>query len=158
MAERNPTRPLDKLGTTTFQTLLQSLVLGSDKLVLDLGAVRLITPAAMTQLAAMCYAWRQRGIRPILLINNEAVQRYLLRSQFVEAVHSVARFEPDLHQGFPSLYRHLSGTNPMLKPEDTRAPRVLVCRGPGAATPLNTVGPTRRHQLVQSHRRSGRRR
>jgi anti-sigma regulatory factor (Ser/Thr protein kinase) len=59
------------------------------------GLVRL-TPAALVQLAAACYALRQAGHPPVLRVDEAAVRRDLWRCGFVQVVHPVATLEPPL--------------------------------------------------------------
>ena len=59
------------------------------------GLVRL-TPTALVQLAAACYALRQAGRQPVLRVDEAAVRCYLWRCGFVQVVHPVTTLEPPL--------------------------------------------------------------
>jgi anti-sigma regulatory factor (Ser/Thr protein kinase) len=59
------------------------------------GLARL-TPTALVQLAAACYALRQAGRQPVLRVDEAAVRRYLWRCGFVQVVHPVITLEPPL--------------------------------------------------------------
>jgi anti-sigma regulatory factor (Ser/Thr protein kinase) len=59
------------------------------------GLVRL-TPAALVQLAAACYALRQAGCQPVLQVDEAAVRRDLWQCGFVQVVHPVTTLDPPL--------------------------------------------------------------
>lgn len=103
-----------KLDAITFETFLRDHPLSRLNPCLDLREYELITPAAMTQLAALCHALAKQGPKPTILLGNGEVDSYLLRSQFVEAVKSVARFDPEIGTLRSKMYERLRGTNPLL--------------------------------------------
>jgi hypothetical protein len=55
-----------------------------------------LTPAALVQLASMCYALRHAGHQPVLRADEAAVREYLWRCGFLAVVHPVATVEPPL--------------------------------------------------------------
>jgi anti-sigma regulatory factor (Ser/Thr protein kinase) len=55
-----------------------------------------LTPAALVQLAAACYALWQAGRQPVLRVDEAAVRRDLWRCGFVQVVHPVTTLEPPL--------------------------------------------------------------
>jgi hypothetical protein len=58
----------------------------------DLRGVKLITPAALVQLAAACHALTRDGRRPLITFGDSTVVSYLERAGFITAVRSAARF------------------------------------------------------------------
>ncbi len=104
---------ITKLDAVTFDTLLQEQdPFGSGDGKFDLTDIQLITPAAMTQLAAAAHALSADGLNPEIVIEQESVRTYLLRAGFIEILHPVARVEPPFSP-FMSFNR-LRGSNPML--------------------------------------------
>jgi anti-sigma regulatory factor (Ser/Thr protein kinase) len=55
-----------------------------------------LTPAALVQLAAACYALRHAGRQPVLRADEAAVRRDLWRCGFVQVVQPVTTLEPPL--------------------------------------------------------------
>jgi hypothetical protein len=55
-----------------------------------------LTPAALVQLASVCYALRQAGHQPVLRADEAAVREYLGQCGFLAVVHPVATLEPPL--------------------------------------------------------------
>jgi anti-sigma regulatory factor (Ser/Thr protein kinase) len=55
-----------------------------------------LTPAALVQLASVCYALRQAGHYPVLRADDAAVREYWWRCGFLAVVHPVATVEPPL--------------------------------------------------------------
>ncbi len=80
----------------------------------DLSGVKLITPGALVQLAAACYALSLDG-RPVqITVDNDDVRTYLVRSDFVSVVSAVAGFEPPIAELTYQVYRSYRGSNPLL--------------------------------------------
>jgi len=80
----------------------------------DLRGIRLITPAALVELAAACYALDRLGRRPVIIVDDNDVRSYLLRSSFVRAIEPVAHLRPLLPVSMARTYEGLLGTNPLL--------------------------------------------
>ena len=55
-----------------------------------------LTPAALVQLASLCYALQQAGHHPVLRADDAAVREYLWRCGFLAVVDPVAMVEPPL--------------------------------------------------------------
>ncbi|MDA8218081.1 MAG: hypothetical protein M0Z94_10750 [Dehalococcoidales bacterium] len=99
----------------TFDTLLKEQdPFGSTACRFDLTGVELITPCGLVQLAAACYALSSEGRRPIIVVNEDSVRTYLMRSGFVAVVEPVAQFTPPIPRIVSHFYDHLRGSNPML--------------------------------------------
>jgi hypothetical protein len=106
---------IKKLDSGSFDTLLgQQNPFGSQECIFDLRGIELITPAALVQLASACYALRQDGRHPVIMIDNESVRSYLMRCSFFKVVQPVAKIEPQAAMAISSLYDHLRHSNPML--------------------------------------------
>ena len=102
-----------KLDAVTFDELIaQQDPFGSPAAILDLRDFGFVTPAALVQLAALCYALEHRGRRPLIRIEDAAVRSYLQRAGFTTAVAGVASFDPPL--AGHSRLTLLRGTNPLL--------------------------------------------
>ena len=71
-----------------------------------------LTPAALVQLAAACYALRQAGHQPVLQVDEAAVRHDLWRCGFMQAVHPVTMLEPPLVLA-PGAHQELQ-TSPLL--------------------------------------------
>lgn len=114
MVIASPSRVIAKLDSITFDELLAAHRPFEDgETLFDLTGTRLITSAAITQLAAACYAVYAAGKRPTILVDDPSVRSYLARSGFVALVDPVAQMEPEF--GVTSLYQErLRGSNPML--------------------------------------------
>ena len=103
---------MEKLDSVSFDILLeQQRPFDSAHGLFDLSGIKLITPAAMVQLASACYALNQRGCRPVIKVDDVSVRSYLRRSAFLNVVQAVAQIEPQVPF---SPYDHRSGLNPML--------------------------------------------
>jgi hypothetical protein len=104
---------ITKLDSINFDVLLKhrNPFAGGDSQ-FDLRGVRLITAAALTQLAAAAFALHNQGMTPAILIDDDSVRTYLVRVGFADLVGQVASIEPP----FPvsGSYDFLHGTNPML--------------------------------------------
>ena len=104
---------ITKLDSVSFDTLLQEQdPFGSGKGKFDLKSVQLITPAALTQLAAAVHALSADGLHPEIAIEQESVRTYLLRAGFIEVIRAVAQVEPPFSGTMG--YDRLRGSNPML--------------------------------------------
>lgn len=82
--------------------------------IFDLSGVSLITPAALTQLAAACYSLNEIGHEPLIVVEEPSVRSYLRRAGFVHLLQDVARFEPEFHPYLIHSVENLRGTNPLL--------------------------------------------
>ena len=102
-----------KLDARTFDDLLreQNPFESADP-VFDLEQIRLVTPAAMVQLAAACHSLAQLGRAASLRIDDDGVRSYLVRAGFVDAIEDVATIIPPIASG--NLYRLRQGMSPML--------------------------------------------
>jgi hypothetical protein len=104
---------LTKLDSVTFDTLLANQDPLSGTGAVDLSGVRLITPAAMVQLAVLAHALDAQGKQCVITIDDESVRSYLGRAGFGSIVEErVAVFEPPLSGTYACEY--LRGSNPML--------------------------------------------
>jgi anti-sigma regulatory factor (Ser/Thr protein kinase) len=104
---------ITKLDSITFDNILQEQdPFGTKTGKFDLHDVQLITPAALTELAAAVHALARGGLHPEIIIEEESVRSYLLRAGFFQIVGAVAQIEPPLVPG--SWYDRLRGSNPML--------------------------------------------
>lgn len=86
---------------------------------LDMNGVRLVTPAALVQLAALCHALVQTGRRPTLLVDDFRVRGYLIRAGFVETLDPIAAFDPPF-LGLASAVRGPRGISSPLLIEVTK--------------------------------------
>lgn len=68
--------------------------------VFDLRGFRFITPAGLAQLAAACYAVGLAGRKPIIRTSDNTLLSYLARSEFLDVVGRIARFEPTYQEVF----------------------------------------------------------
>ncbi len=104
-----------KLDSVSFDALLQHENPFSGPFSrFDLSGISLITPAALVELAAACFALDKVCRRPVIIIDDHRVRSYLLRSNFVRVVESVAHFEPALAGPHARGYEGLRGMNPLL--------------------------------------------
>jgi anti-anti-sigma regulatory factor/anti-sigma regulatory factor (Ser/Thr protein kinase) len=106
---------IPKLDSVTFDTLLERHnPFSSIDCTFDLTGVEFIAPSAAVQLAAACHGLAREGRRPLIVVNDEAVRTYLMRSGFIQVVQPVARFQPRIPALRAHVYDHLQGSNPML--------------------------------------------
>lgn len=106
---------LTKLDSISFDRFFRAQnPFGGNGASFDLRGIRLITPAALVQLAAFCHAIYRAGRRPVVLTDDEAVRSYLMRSGFCTVVSEVARIEPEIEGLTAWRYQALRGSNPML--------------------------------------------
>ncbi len=105
----------NKLDSVSFDALLtrQDPFHGPDSR-FDLRGVRMITPAALVDLAAACYALDRGGRRPTIAVDDPEVRSYLLRSSFVAVVAPVAQLDPVAPGLIVDLNDTLRGSNPLL--------------------------------------------
>jgi hypothetical protein len=104
---------IEKLDSVTFDELIkQQNPFEQELSTLDLSDVRMITPAVLVQLAAICYALAKEGREVTIILGDASVGTYLARAGFVTAVEPVARIEPQFFTG--TSYERLRGTNPTL--------------------------------------------
>lgn len=109
------TKVIEKLDSITFDELLAGQRASDDgNSVFDLSGTRLITSAAITQLAAACYAANLAGERPRVLVDDSGVRSYLVRSGFVGLMEPVAEIEPGFRSRPLYGWEGLRGSNPML--------------------------------------------
>jgi anti-sigma regulatory factor (Ser/Thr protein kinase) len=80
----------------------------------DLSEVRLITPGALVPMTASCHALARDGRSPVIIVRDQGVRTYLLRSGFANAVKDIATFEPKYPRITANSLDALRGSNPML--------------------------------------------
>ena len=101
----------NKLDSISFDALLASRgPFWNPHAQFDLSGVRLITPAALVELAAACHAIADRGWLPTIVVDDSEVRSYLVRANFVSVVAPVARIEPTMAE----FSRGRRGSNPLL--------------------------------------------
>ncbi len=106
---------IDKLDSISFDDLLaRQNPFGGPCCTFDLSGVRLITPAALVQLAAACHALVRDGQSPTIVLDDKSVYTYLIRANFIRAVKEIARIEATSPEIIPKNVVYLSGSNPML--------------------------------------------
>lgn len=71
---------------------------------LDLRAVKFVTPAAVVELAALCFSLHEAGRQAEIVLGNSAVTSYLLRANFASVLGEVAKFNPGIR---PEYLRRL---------------------------------------------------
>lgn len=104
---------MKKLDSVTFdQWLPDQNPLHNLECKFDLSGIELITPSALVQLAAACYALSQKGCQPTIILDDYSVGTYLCRSGFVSLIKSIATIEPSYLAEIS--YEHARGSNPML--------------------------------------------
>jgi hypothetical protein len=94
-------KKIEKLDSVTFDQLLgeQAPFQGARPLC-DLRSVRLITPAALVQLAAGGHSLAQQGRSLLIKIEDESVRGYLTRCGFFGVVSSVATIDPSVNGSY----------------------------------------------------------
>lgn len=104
---------IEKLDAVSFDTFIAQIDPFKKNVdVFDLSGVKFISPAALVQLSATCYALKEKGRQLKIILNDPAVCSYLARAGFVSALKSLVKFEPqDIED---SIYNHLRGSNPLL--------------------------------------------
>ena len=105
---------LEKLDSKTFDDLLRhtgAFINGHTEPLFDLTGVKLITPAALVQLAAASHALAAEGKSAIIAVDDDDVRSYLVRTGFITAIDGAAEIRPYLP---PSGLLGLRGTNPLL--------------------------------------------
>ena len=80
----------------------------------DLSGITLITPGALASLAAACHALAGDRRKPVMIVHDQSVRKYLLRSGFIGAVEAVTSFEPRFPHISAPGYSALRGSNPLL--------------------------------------------
>lgn len=106
---------ISKLDAVAFDALLRTQdPFGASNPRFDLRGVKFITPSAMVQLAAACHALDQEGRRATISLHGLEVPSYLLRSNFVKVVQSVARFDPPYKANLLDTFDHLQGSKSVL--------------------------------------------
>lgn len=115
MALQSAGTSIRKLTSTTFDPFwaAQNPFCGQN-CTLDLRGVKLITPSALVQLAAGCYALAEANRYPTILIEDTSVRSYLHRADFMGAVEPVARFVPQPSRLLEVAYGHRRGGSEML--------------------------------------------
>src|SRR5437867_1127639 len=105
---------IEKLDSITFDQLLgYQNPFSTPNPRFDLTCVKFITPAALVQLAAACYALASRNRRAVIAVDDPAVRSYLMRAGFVSVVENVARFEPAYSSFALLIFNPLRGSNPL---------------------------------------------
>ncbi len=104
---------MDKLDSVTFDALMARLdPFKKDIDVFDLSGIKFISPSALVQLAAVCYALGAEGHKLKIISDDQSVCSYLARAGFVSILKSIVQFEPQNIED--SIYSHLRGSNPLL--------------------------------------------
>ena len=104
---------IEKLDSVSFDELIkQQNPFEQELSTLDLSGVRMITPAVVVQLVALCYALAKEGRELTIILDDVSVGTYLARAGFMAAVKPVARIEPPFFTG--TSYERLRGSNPTL--------------------------------------------
>jgi anti-sigma regulatory factor (Ser/Thr protein kinase) len=104
-----------KLDSISFDTLLsQENPFDGPTDSFDLTGIRLITPSALVELAAACFALARLGRSPVIIVDDSNVRAYLLRSNFVRTIQPVARFRPDLRESMPRMQASSRPSTPLL--------------------------------------------
>lgn len=103
----------EKLDSRTFDELLQAQdPFQKSPCLFDLSGIRFISPSALVQLAAACYALKKAKKQPTILLDDFSVGTYLARAGFISVVEPVAKIEPSY---LTSIHLdHLRGSNEML--------------------------------------------
>ena len=106
---------ITKLDSVTFDKLLQRQnPLRDSSTTLDLSGITFVAPAALTHLAATCFAVFQSGKRLTINVPDESVRNYLLRTGLLSAIEGVADIEPTMPKLLSRYYEHRRGSNPLL--------------------------------------------
>lgn len=101
------------LNSVSFDKLLkQQNPFENDPCAFDLSGIELITPSALVQLAAACFALAKMGKHPTIVLDDPYVCTYLVRAGFIAAVSSIAKIEPSYLAHLD--YEHLRGSNLLL--------------------------------------------
>jgi hypothetical protein len=101
------------LNPISFDNFIRDLApFNKDTIELDLTEVNFISPAALTQLSALCHAFHKEKKKITVKLNVE-IGSYLVRSGFVRSIRSVAKVEPE-EIANDSYYENLRGTNSLL--------------------------------------------
>jgi len=104
-----------KLDSVSFDRFLEEQdPLGQAGGRFDLTDFTFVTPAAMVDLAAACYAAARNGSRPCVIVADESVRGYLLRAGFVGSVSDVADFIPEFPPAAIQLNSLYRGSSVML--------------------------------------------
>ena len=110
-----PNEPLNKLDSVTFDQMLeQQYPFGKQDPLIDLGDIRLISPAGLVQLASLCFALVEEGLNPTILVQDSLVRSYLRCSGFLSVIDGIAGIKPPLSQTTSQGYEIMRGSNPML--------------------------------------------
>jgi hypothetical protein len=56
-----------------------------------------VTPGALVQLAAACHNLGRCGKQPSIVVDNRAVRRHLVSSDFVQTMQDVVHFQPPIY-------------------------------------------------------------
>lgn len=106
--------PIRKLDSISFDRLLcQQNPFGSAVPTFDLTGIELVTPCALVQLAAACYALAHAGRMPTIVVDDVNVCTYLMRARFIQVVEPVAQFVPDV-SSTSHAYDGLQGASSVL--------------------------------------------
>ena len=79
----------------------------------DLTGIELVTPCAVVQLAAACFALARAGRTPHIVVDDVNVCTYLMRAGFIQVVEPIALFVPDV-SSIAHVYDGLRGASPVL--------------------------------------------
>jgi len=110
MAETATIAKLDSISIDTFIAKLDPFK--KDINTLDLTGVKMISPAAIVQLAAICHELKRIGREVTIILDDLSVRSYLARSGFMSILKSVVKFEPQ--DAVDNSYDHLRGSNPLM--------------------------------------------
>lgn len=104
-----------KLDSITFDQLLsQQDLFNEGHSNFDLRQIQWISSAAIVQLSAACFALAKAGCTPVIQVNDSSVRSYLIRSEFLNAVESVALFHPPYSTLEKSMFGSSHGASPLL--------------------------------------------
>ena len=104
---------IEKLDSVSFDALLaQQEPLAKKQAIFDLTGVQFVSPAALVQLAAACYAIARDGRQAVIRVPDPGVRSYLNRAGFFSVTEDVAAFDPPMTEA--RRFEFLRGSNLML--------------------------------------------
>jgi hypothetical protein len=106
-----------KLTSITFDDFLNQIDISKRPVPIDLSDVSFISPAILTQLCAMCFAFHRElpgaESKRIAVKLNDSIGPYLARTGFIKNINSIAIIEPKKYEQ-RSYSENRYGSNPML--------------------------------------------
>jgi len=104
---------IEKLDSISIDTFIATLDPFKKEInTVDLTGVKLISPVALVQLAAICHALKREGREITIVLDDPAVRSYLGRSGFISTLKSIVKFNPE--DALDNSYDHLRGSNPSM--------------------------------------------